>query len=67
MNMRDHRLFAGASKRRRANAVSILVALLVLQIAGAPYGFARAQQLIVVPLLRGRRTAKREAQQDKDD
>ena len=42
MNMRDHRLFASASKRRRANAVSILVALLVPQIAGAPYGFAQA-------------------------
>ena len=42
MNMRDHRRFASASKRRRANAVSILVALLVPQIAGAPYGFAQA-------------------------
>jgi hypothetical protein len=42
MNMHDHRLLAGASKRPRANAVSILVASLVLQIAGAPYAFAQA-------------------------
>jgi hypothetical protein len=42
MNMRDHRLLVSASKRRRANAVSILVSVLVLQIAGAPYGFAQA-------------------------
>jgi hypothetical protein len=40
MNMRDHRLSASASKRRRANAVSILVALLIPQIAGVRYAFA---------------------------
>jgi len=42
MNMRDHRLFASASKRRQAHAVSILLALLVPQIAGARHGFAQA-------------------------